>query len=529
MEEANRGEPKTEGVMDIMMKRFLGLVSCVSAILLLSLPALAGQVPSFTDVTDSSGADDRGRGKGVAFADVDGDGDWDMFISNKGGGSKLYRNDSTPGHIRFTDVTAEAGLTDTGYCLGSVFADVDNDGRPDLFVAKGGVYEIESNRLLRNESTPGHILFRDVTAEAGVGTKDFTYGATFADIDNDGDLDLFTANYGVSSKNRLFRNDSRPGTVRFTEITDQAGVGARSWSWSASFVDANNDGWQDLYVVNGRYPNGEPNRFYLNNGDGTFRDASKASGLDDPNWGLGAAWADINGDGNLDVFLSNYVGPNKMFINDGTGRFKEVGKEMGLDHVGWGKGPTWGDVNHDGRLELYEGDCKFENQLYFWDEGKKQFVDLIGGGQMPQMRKNAGYRTKGTMFTDLDGDGALDLYVVNWNVPNRVYRNNQNDKNWLKVRLTGTVSNKMAVGSRVDVYPAGRAEQKGSLLGRRDMVIAMGFCSQPPQEVHFGLDQAAKYDVVVTFPSGAKEIVRNVSTGQILKVVEPDTRNVARK
>ncbi len=500
-------------------------------VFVLGLASLAFAVPSFTDVTDESGAGDRGRGKGVAFADIDGDGDWDLYISNKGGANVLYRNDSTPGHLKFTDITASAGdnLGDTGYSMGSVFADVDNDGRPDLFMTKGGVNEIAPNRLLHNESTPGHIYFRDITDEAGVGTKDFTYGASFADIDNDGDLDLYLANYGVGKKNRLFRNDSTPGHVKFTEITDEAGVGDRSWSWSASWADVNGDGLEDLYVVNGRYPAGEPNKLYLNLGNGKFKDFSKESGLDDANWGLGATFADFDNDGDMDVFLSNYVGPNRMFINDGTGHFTEASKKLGLDHVGWGKGPTWGDVDHDGRLELYEGDCKFENQLYDFDASKGKFVDLIGSGQLPQMKKNAGYRTKGTMFVDMDGDGDLDLYVVNWNVPNRVYLNNQNDLNWLKVRLTGTVSNRAGIDSKVSVYPAGQAEVKGKMVALREMTSFTGFCSAPPPEVHFGLDHARKYDVVVVFPSGIKEIVRNVSTGQVLKITESDAKSVAKQ
>jgi hypothetical protein len=509
------------------MKRMAVCWMCITTMLLLCT-SLAFGAPSLTDVTDLSGASDRGKGKGVALADIDGDGDWDMFVSNKGGADVLYRNDSTPGKIRFTDITAAAGdnLGDMGYSMGSSFADVDNDGRPDLFMAKGGVYEIEANRLLRNESANGRIHFRDVTREAGLDTKDFTYGAAWADIDNDGDLDLFCANYGVGVKNRLFRNDSKDGKIRFTEITDAAGVGDRAWSWSASFADINNDGWQDLYVVNGRYPAGEPNRMYLNQGNGTFRDVSRESGLDDANWGLGATFADVDGDGDMDVFLSNYVGPNRMFLNDGTGRFAEVSKKLGLDHVGWGKGPSWGDVDHDGRLELYEGDCKLANQFYDWDEAQGKYLDIAG--RLPVIQ-NEGVRTKATQFADLDGDGDLDLYVVNWNVANRVYLNNQNDAGWLKIRAQGTVSNRAGIGSKVDVYPAGRAESPSDLVAHAEMTSFTGFCSAPPPEVHVGLRKPGKYDVVVTFPSGRKEILRGVATGQLLRVTESDPGKVAQK
>src|SRR5512139_2572869 len=366
---------------------------------------LAGQVSaiSISDVTAGSGADDKGRGKGVAFADIDGDGDHDLYVSNKGGGNKLFRNDSTPGNIKFTDITAAAGdnLGDVGFCMGSAFADVDNDGRPDLFIAKGGQREIEANRLLRNESTPGRIKFVDVSVEAGVNTKDFTYQGAFADYDNDGRLDLFMANYGVGVKNRLFHNDSTPGHVKFTEVSALAGVGAPGWSWAATWADVDGDGWQDLYVVRGRYPAGEPNLMYRNNHDGTFSDISRETGLNDPNWGLGAAWADVDNDGDFDLYLSNYVGGNKLFRNEGSWKFTDVTKTAGLDFHGWGKGPTFADADHDGDLDLYEGDCKIGNQLYE-NDGRGIFSNII---EKFAFMKNEGVRTKGTAFTDIDGDG----------------------------------------------------------------------------------------------------------------------------
>jgi len=499
---------------------FLGVYLVLAAFV--AAPALA---LSFTDVTKESGADDKGRGKGVAFADIDGDGDYDLYVSNKGGGSKLYRNDSTPGNIKFTDITAEAGdnLGDAGFCTGSVFADVDNDGRPDLFIAKGGQREIEANRLLRNVSTPGHIKFVDISVEAGINTKDFTYQGAFADYDNDGRLDLFMANYGVGVKNRLFHNDSTPGRVRFTEVSAQAGVGAPGWSWSATWADVDGDGWQDLYVVRGRYPAGEPNLMYRNNHDGTFTEIGRETGLNDPNWGLGAAWADVDNDGRLDLYLSNYVGGNKLFHNDGNWKFTDITKVAGVDKHGWGKGPTFADINHDGYLDLYEGDCKVGNTLYI-NDGKGHFTDVTG--KFPFMELE-GIRTKGTMFTDLDGDGDMDLYVVTWNVPNRVYRNDQNGKGFIKVRLAGTISNRMAIGSMTRVYDAGFADDQKHFRGMRELRTATGFCSQEAQELHFGVPVGGTFDVVVNFPSGVKVIQRGVKAGTVLTIEEPNA--VAKK
>lgn len=503
-------------------KSLVFLSGCLLLSVCLAGPALA---LSFTDVTAGSGADDKGRGKGVAFADIDGDGDYDLYVSNKGGANVLYRNDSTPGGIKFTDITATAGdnLGDAGFAMGSAFADVDNDGRPDLFIAKGGQREIEANRLLRNESTPGRIKFVDISVGAGINTKDFTYQGAFADYDNDGRLDLFMANYGVGVKNRLFRNESVAGRVKFTEVSAKAGVGAPGWSWAATWADVDGDGFQDLYVVRGRYPAGEPNLMYRNNHDGTFTEIGRETGLNDPNWGLGATWADTDNDGDVDLYLSNYVGGNKLFRNDGSWKFTDVTKVARLDKNGWGKGPTFADFDHDGDLDLYEGDCKVGNSLYR-NDGAAGFADVTKQFTFMELE---GLRTKGTAFTDLDGDGDMDLYVVVWNQPNRIYRNDQNDKGYLKVRLAGTISNRMAVGSVARVYDAGFAEDGTHLRGVRELRTATGFCAQEAPELHFGVPAGGAYDVVVNFPSGVKVIQRGVKAGQVLSIEEPNA--VAKK
>ncbi len=480
--------------------RRVGLLVLVSAAL--ALPAWATS-PLFVDATRKAGVGDAGNGKGVAFADIDNDGDWDLYVSNKGGANTLYRNN---GDGTFADITAEAGdnLGDAGFAMGSVFFDYDNDGWVDLYLPKGGRHEIEANRLLKNEKGK----FVDVTEQAGVGSKAFTYAAAVADYDGDGFLDLYLANYGVGAKNILYRNN---GDGTFADVTDKAGVGDRSWSWMATWADVNGDGRPDLYVVNGRYPAGEPNVLYLNNGDGTFRDASKESGLADPHWGLGAAIADADGDGDLDVFVSNYVGPNSLYLNDGKGRFTDVSARAGLANRGWGKGPTFGDIDHDGDLDLYEGDCKVANQLYR-NNGDGTFTDVAGDNPALQCST---VRTKGTVFADVDGDGDLDLYVVNWGAENKLFLNQTGGKGWLKVRLKGTVSNRMAVGSRVWVRDG------AALAGTAELQTATGFCAQAPQELHFGLDPAKTYTVEVRFPSGIRKVIEGVAPGQVLRVEEP--------
>jgi len=460
----------------------------------------------FSDISSAAGVADAGLGKGVAFGDVNNDGLVDLYISNKGGANKLFLN---KGNGKFEDVTAKAGegIDYPGFAMGSVFGDYDNDGNIDLYLATGGRYEIQENRLFQGH---GDGTFTDVTVKAGVGLKAFTYSASFVDYDNDGLLDIYCANYGVGAKNVLYRNS---GNGSFTDVTDAAGVGDPSWSWMGVWADVNGDNLQDLYVVNGRYPVGEPNRLYVNQGNGSFKESAREAGVSDSNWGLGGAFADVDNDGDLDLFVSNYVGPNNLYLNDGKGQFTKSSEKIAGGHDGWGKGPTFGDIDHDGDLDLYEGDCKLANQLYL-NDGKGNFVNVADKQPVLQCQT---VRTKGTAFADIDNDGDLDLYVINWGAENKLYLNNQNDNNWLKVKVTGTLSSRDAYGTKVKVFENGKTD----LLAKREIRSASGFCAQSPKVAHFGLDSAKRYDLVALFPSGNEARLNNVQTGQTIEMIEP--------
>jgi len=467
-------------------------LTSVALLVLAAGPALGQE---FVDVSKQAGVADDGLGKGVAFADINNDGFVDLYVSNKGGSNKLYLNN---GDGTFKDITATAGagIDAPGFTMGSVFGDYDNDGDVDLYLATGGQYEIEANRLFANN---GDGTFTDVTAAAGVGIKAFTYSASFVDYDNDGDLDLYCANYGVGAKNTLFANN---GNGTFTDVTDAAGVGDKSWSWMGVWSDIDNDGDVDLYVVNGRYPAGEPNKLFVNNGNGTFTEGAAAAGVNDANWGLGASFADIDNDGDQDLFVSNYIGGNNLYLNDGAGVFTKASHKIAAGEEGWGKGPTFGDFDNDGDLDLYEGDCKLANQLYR-NDGKGNFVDVADA--QPQVQCTT-VRTKGTAFADIDNDGDLDLYVINWGAENKLYKNTQNDGNWLKIGGLG-------FGAKVALYDG---EQ---LVASREVRSATGFCAQEPSVVHFGVKAGKSYTAKVSFPGGGQASVV-VKAGQFVEVTE---------
>ncbi len=486
-----------------MNKGTVGFLLAAAVLVLLAGPVFAVE---FVDIPIPAGVGDDGLGKGVAFADINNDGLVDLFLSNKGGYSKLFLNQ---GDGRFEEITAKAGLGDAaaGFIQGSAFGDFDNDGFVDLYLAKGGQTVIEANRLFRNN---GDNTFTDVTAKAGVGLTAFTYGASWADYDNDGWIDLYCANYGVGAENILYRNN---GDGTFSDVTDVAGVGDVSWSWMGVWADVNNDNFPDLYVVNGRFPEGEPNKLYINNRNGTFTERARAAGVDDPKWGLGAAFGDVDNDGDQDLFVSNYIGGNQLYLNQGNGSFVKASHQVRLPYDGWGKGPSFGDVDNDGDLDLYKGDCKLANQIYL-NDGKGRFTNVAD--QMPIL-KCEGSSTEGTAFADIDNDGDLDLFVVKYGSPSRLFKNLQNDRNWLKIKLIGTVSNRDAYGSKVKIYESGRDK----LLALRETRSATGFCAQEPNLAHFGLSAARTYDVIAVFPSGIEVRLSGVHTGQTLEIIEP--------
>ena len=206
---------------------------------------------------------------------------------------------------------------------------------------------------------------------------------------------------------------------------------------------------------------------------------------------------------------SGIIKPPAMAISPITSWLVGSLSASGLADEGWGKGPSFGDVDHDGDLDLYEGDCKLANKLYL-NDGTGVFTDVAD--TIPVL-KNETVRTKGTAFADIDDDGDLDLYVVNWGVSNRLYRNEENNGNFLKVRLQGTVSNADAVGAKVTVVDGDK------LIGFQEVRTLTGFCSQAPLELHFGLPAPGSYTVQVQFPSGLTA-TGSYQSGQSVVIVE---------
>ncbi len=345
----------------------------------------------------------------------------------------------------FSEATLPAGLSvllppfgsgaNQGFVYhGAAVADVNDDGLLD--VAATGM---DRNYLYVNA---GDGRFHDASAESLVKFAPPGTGALFIDHDNDGDADLFLAAVG---RQVLLENRLRPeGRLRFEDVSEKAGVAVHAVGFSAAAADVNRDGWTDLYVASyNRYgvvmpdsweraTNGTPNLLLLNRGDGTFREAAREWGVDDGRWSYAAAFADVDEDGDLDLFVANDFGEDALYRNEG-GRFTDVAADRGVRDPGFGMGVAFGDYDNDGDLDLHVTNMsstagnRILKRLYGERPGEKQVLvdqaagnslyENLGGGRFRNASAEAGGFPAGWAygggFLDLDNDGWEDLYSPN--------------------------------------------------------------------------------------------------------------------
>jgi hypothetical protein len=337
---------------------------------------------------------------------------------------------------------------------GAAVLDFDGDGRPDLFVCGG-----DGNRLYRNN---GDGTFTDVAREAGVfGQEGEAVGAVAFDYDNDGRTDLYVTY--IEKPNLLFHNR---GDGTFEEVAGKAGVALNAYSTSAAAIDFDRDGLPDLYVLvygpRDRGPsmqadNAPPNHLFRNNGDGTFKDVSRASRTDDTHWGLAVQSADLDGDGWPDLYIANDFGPHTYLRNNGDGTFSDLSKKTGLIDPGFGMGVTIDDYDGDGRLDVYVSNYSLPWNWFLSDprfpmppfpyslgrpvvwrrlkaltRGSSLFRPAAdGSGRFERVSDEAGvWDTSwswGCVFVDADLDGRPDLFVVNGMITGRSAREREID------------------------------------------------------------------------------------------------------
>jgi hypothetical protein len=494
---------------------------------------------------------------------------------------------------------------------GAAIFDYDNDGKPDIFFTNGAdISTLKKsspkywNQLFHNN---GDGTFTNVTEKAGLAGTGYDIGAAIGDYDNDGYEDIFVA--GVH-RNTLYHNN---GDGTFTDVTEKAGLALPDkqygplWSVGAAWADVNNDGLLDLFVVNymswdvNKEPDCKfegkpeychpkfykelPNQLFLNNGDGTFTDASAKAGIrSHVGKGMGVGIADYDGDGLPDIFVANDKLFNFLFHNKGNARFEEVAFEAGValpEHGNLisGMGVDFRDFNNDGypdialvaldneTFPIYQNDGKggftevtsksgmtllstpmsgysvhiadFDNDGWkdiFVSRGdvqspamaERRHIDQpntvfrnIPRGKWSALTDEAGFgaqpprRHRGSAFGDLNHDGKLDLVVTALSAPAEIWMNDSpGDSHWLEIALQGTKSNRDGIGARIRIVA-------GGLTQFNHMSTATGYASSSAGPVHFGLGSAKTVDEIeVYWPSGIKQVLQNVPADQILRIKE---------
>ena len=430
------------------------------------------------------------KGWGNTVIDYDGDGWNDLFILGRFAANRLYKNN---GDGSFTDVTEEAGLFYLGTSKQTPWADIDNDGDLDFY---DGTSENAPNRLYLNN---GDGTFSEIAESAGVADTEPIAAALFADIDGDGFVDLYLAIAHLP--NKLYYNN---GDNTFTDITEFSRAVDSQFAMGSGFFDYDNDGDQDLYLV---HDDDQPNILYQNLGNGQFRDVSVESGTNYAGQGMAPDFGDYNNDGWLDIYITNMFS-NTLYRNNGDGTFTDVTEEAGVGDLGMGWGVTWLDHNNDGWEDIYVA-----NNSYFLDPGNVLYENQ-GDGTFRIVSENTVLESPFSGYSvatgDLDNDGDLELWLGNVNEMDRaeLFLNEQENGNYITFSLTGTESNRAAIGARITVT-------LGEMTLSRELRSGTGYGQQNSLDTHFGLGEQQVIDeVTVSWPSGTTQEFVNVSPNQ---------------
>ena len=516
----------------------------------LQAPIIYGDLGHNDFILDSMGC-------GVAFLDYDKDG-WQDIILLTGRRwqstpaeaiIRLYRNnrDGT-----FIDVTAKSGLGRSVWASGITVGDYDNDGFDDIFITCWG-----QNILFHNN---GDGTFTEVTGKAGLIHPGVRYGSgcTWIDYDRDGNLDLFVAHYMVFDPKtmpprgkdptcnyrgvavycrpsgspqepcRLYHNN---GDGAFTDVSEKAGISTvkPGYCLTVAAADFDSDGWPDIYVA----CDTSPSLLFRNNHDGTFTEQGLESGVSlsedgQEQAGMGLGIGDFDTDGNLDILKTHFRDDTPaLYRGNGKADFRDVTFRSGLGvetrFVSWGAGIF--DLDNDGLPDLFyatgmvypeveksQPDCPYKTPCVVYRN--------LGSGKFEELQEEAGpgvrelHSSRAVAFGDFDNDGDLDILIMNMNEPPSLLRNDMTGNNhWLKVLLTGTQSNRSAIGAQVLV-------QYGEHRQAQAVLAQCSYVSVNDRRLHFGLGSETKASMEIRWPNGAIEKVAEVAADQLVVIRE---------
>lgn len=486
---------------------------------------------------------------GCAFGDADGDGRPDLYVANsvprwgkpnEKNCGRFFRN---RGGGRFEDATERSGIRACGLGMGAYFVDLDSDGDLDLYLTNLGPNVLYKNR--------GDGTFEQAR-KTGLEDPLFSIGAAFLDYDLDGDVDVVVGNYldstpeweraqpqlelrvpedYVGQPSRLYQND---GAGRFRDVTEEAGLAlppSETKTLSIAVLDYDADGLPDLYLVNDR----AENRLFRNKGAGKFEETTQETGAGalgaQPRAGMGVAVGDADADGAMDLFVTNFGGePNSFYRNVEGALFKDAGQESGVSDVGmpavrWGT--DFADFDNDGwpdtyavaghiaprtvrRLGRYRsrvaayveaGDPAYrQRSVVLQNRGGGRFEEWRNTGRLGETRM-AG---RGSAVADIEGDGDLDLFVVDLAGPSRLFENTLGSRrSWIAIEPRAGTDRRTVLGTKVRVTAAGRSQL-------RQFQVSVSYASGSLVPLHFGLGDAELADVEIAWPEGERQIFRNV-------------------
>lgn len=534
-------------------------------------------------------------GGGVSTGDINNDGLLDLYFTGNQVPNKLYLN---KGNLKFEDITEKAGVAgDNRWYTGVTMADINGDGYLDIYCSVGGKFGPKENQLFIN-NTDG--TFTEKAAQYGVADIGNSVQATFFDYDKDGDIDMYVANYPPTNfksptfyytfkmnnlddheSDHLYRNDG--GT--FTDVTATAGVKNFGLTLSATVGGINNDGWPDLYVSNDF---NSPDFMYLNNQNGTFKEVVKQATAHTAFYGMGTDIADINNDGNLDIFqvdmdarsnrrkkanmasmnpslfwdvvnagfhyqyMHNCLQLNSGVYTDGVPHFSNVSRITGTSSTDWSWGPLFADFDNDGNKDLFvsNGTRKEINNNDYFNKLDKIKIDndtlLQLSHSIPSEKienfifQNKGdlnfemsndkwginYKgfSNGVVYADLDNDGDLEIITNNIDDKASVFKNTGTNTNaYLTVKFQGQQGNTSGLGNRVYL-----TTDEGTQV--QELTLTRGFQSSVAPELHFGLGKHKKIkELKAVWTDGSVQKLTNVDTNQHLVLSYQDAKGKEEK
>ncbi len=522
-------------------------------------------------------------GGGVAVGDINNDGLDDIFFTGNLVSNKLYLN---KGNMHFEDISKQAGIEGNNqWCAGVAMVDINNDGWLDIYICTSAKFKTSGNLLYINNHDN---TFTESAAKYGINEKSSSVQATFFDYNNDGLLDLYVAVYPIvrvsmgpdfyrkkmdenkwEESGHLYRNN---GNGTFSDVTKEAGVQNFGMSIGVVAMDFNNDGWKDLYVSNDF---NVPDYFYLNNGDGTFREIGKDAMSQTSIFGMGLDAADINNDGLLDLYQIDMTPEdhyrnmmnvksmsretfskslkygfhyqymqNSLQLNNGIFNgipiYSNISLFTGTAHTDWSWGGVFFDMDNDGNKDLFVANGVFKdinnldilgsptNNMYF-DKKKEYRPELFPSIPV----KNYAFRNNGDLtftnntdtwgfkdpslsngmaYGDFNNDGALDMIINNINDVAYLYENRAVKKDFHYIKIK-------LKGSATNTFGLGSIVtiHNGEVMQKQELTLTRGYQSSMPPYFHFGLGNNNMIDqLIITWPDGKKQTLKNIKADQTL-------------